>query len=392
MSTQQDTRAEQYSLTDRQHEVRDLCAELARGFVADGAARRDLDAAYPDDMFALLREHNLLALPFPPELGGQDEGILTCCLAIEELTKACYNTSYLLMMTWQPFFAMAFAGSEEQRERYLPGLARGELRFSTSATEPQAGSDMSGLKMPAERVEGGCRLTGEKMWAGNANVADYIIVWARTGDHPTRGLSAFIVPADAEGLTLGDPIDKIGGRAIPSGHLYFDGVFVPDSDRLGADGDGFRLAATTFTKLRPLVGGRALGLAEGALEHAVDYAKRREAFGQPIADFQGLRWMLADMKIQIEAARNLVYKSAAVLDAGTPTKNAAALVGAAKTFATDMAMSVTVDALQVHGATGVRRGEGFPMERYMREAKQLQILEGPNQIQRNLVAEDLLRD
>lgn len=391
MSTQQHTRAEQYGLTDRQLEIRELCAELARGSVAAGAARRDLEAAYPDDMFALLREHNLLALPFPPEFGGQNEGILTCCLAIEELTKVDYNTSYLLMMTWQPFYAMAFAGNEEQRERYLSGLARGELRFSTSATEPQAGSDMSGLRMPAERVEGGYRLTGEKMWAGNSHVADYIIVWARTGAHPTRGLSAFVVPADAEGLTLGDPIDKIGGRAIPSGQLRFDGVFVPDSDRLGAEGDGFRLAATTFTKLRPLVGGRALGLAEGALDHAIAYAKQREAFGQPIADFQGLRWMLADMKIQIEAARHLVYKSAAVLDAGTPTKDAAALIGAAKTFATDMAMSVTVDALQVHGATGCRRGEGFPMERYMREAKQLQILEGTNQIQRNLVADALLR-
>lgn len=385
------TTAEQYCLTAEQHAIRDKARSLAEGTVAAGAELRDLEAAYPEDMFELLREHNLLALPFSPELGGQNEGILTCCLAIEELTKACYNTSYLLMMTWQPFYAMAFAGNEEQRERYLPGLAQGELRFSTSATEPQAGSDMSGLKMPAERVEGGYRLTGEKMWAGNANVADYIIVWARTGEHPTRGLSAFIVPTDAEGLTLGEPIDKIGGRAIPSGHLHFHNVFVPESDLLGAEGDGFRLAATTFTKLRPLVGARALGLAEGALDHAVAYAKEREAFGQPIGDFQGLRWMLADMKIQIEAARNLVYKSAAVLDAGTPTKEAAGLVGAAKTFATDMAMSVTVDALQVHGASGVRRGEGFPMERYMREAKQLQILEGPNQIQRDLVANDLFR-
>lgn len=381
---------EQYGLTARQREVRERCGALARGPVAEGAAARDRDAAYPHDMFALLREEGLLRLPFPARYGGEDEGILTCLLAMEELTKACYNTSYLLMMTWQPFYAMAFAGTEEQQDRWLPGLASGELRFSTSATEPQAGSDMAGLRLPAERVDGGYRLTGRKMWAGNANVADFIIVWARTDEHPTRGLTAFVVPSDAEGLTLGEPIDKIGGRAIPSGQLDLDGVFVRDSHRLGEEGSGFRLAATTFTKLRPLVGGRALGLAQGALDHAVGYVKERRAFGQPLADFQGLRWMLADMKTRIEAARHMTYKSAAILDAGVPTRDAAAFVGGAKTFATDTAMQVTIDALQVHGATGCRRGDGFPMERFMREAKGLQILEGPNEVQKNLVAGDLL--
>ena len=378
----------QYALTQEQRALQDEIRVLADGPVAAGAARRDQTGEYPQDMFDLLVEKNLLALPFSVEHGGRESGILTCALAIEGLTRACYNTSYLLMMTWQPFFAISAAGTAEQRERFLPGLANGTLRFSTANTEPDAGSDMANLQTRAVPVEGGYLLSGKKVWAGNAPVSDYFVTFARTGGPGHKGLSAFVVPTDAEGVRRGAKMNKIGGRAIPSCEVEFDNVFVPVTDRLGAEGSGFKTAASTFTKLRPLVGARALGLAQGSLDHAVAYAKERRAFGQRIADFQGLQWMLADMKIGIEASRHLVYKSAAVLDGGMSARDAAPLIGMAKTFATDTAMQVTLDGMQIFGAKGY--STDYPMERFMREAKGLQIIEGTNQIQRNIIAKDLL--
>lgn len=382
------TGQEQYALTEKQLALQAQIRELADGPVAAGAAQRDKTGEYPQDMFELLAERNLLALPFGPEYGGQNAGILSAALAIEGLTRTCYNTSYLLMMTWQPYFAITAAGNEEQHARFLPGLADGTLRFSTANTEPDVGSDMANLQTRAVPVDGGYLLSGKKQWAGNAPVSDYFVTFARTGEPGHRGLSAFVVPTDAEGVHRGAAMNKIGGRAIPSCEVEFTDVFVPVSDRLGEEGEGFKTAASTFTLLRPLVGARALGLAQGALDHAVAYAKDRRAFGQPIADFQGLQWMLADMAINLEASRHLVYKSAAVLDSGMSPRDAAPLIGMAKTFATDSAMQITVDALQVFGAKGY--STDYPMERFMREAKGLQIIEGTNQIQRNIVAKNLL--
>lgn len=380
--------AEQYALSDGQRALVERVRVLADGPVAAGAAERDRSGDYPQDMFELLQQEDLLALPFAAEHGGQGSGILTCALVIEELTRACYNTSYLLMMTWQPFFAISMAGSVEQQARFLPGLAAGELRFSTANTEPEVGSDMANLQARAVRVPGGYRLTGTKVWAGNAPVSDYFVTFARTGQPGHRGLSSFVVPTTAQGVRLGAAMNKIGGRAIPSCRVDFEDVFVPDADRLGDEGRGFATAASTFTMLRPLVGARALGLGRAALDHAVAYARERRAFGQPIGDFQGLSWMLADMKIGLEASRHLVYKSAAVLDAGTSPRDAAALIAMAKTFATDSTMKITVDALQVFGANGY--STDYPLERFMREAKGLQIIEGTNQIQRNIIARDLM--
>ncbi|WP_151525048.1 acyl-CoA dehydrogenase family protein [Serinicoccus kebangsaanensis] len=379
---------EQYVLTPEQRRLVDRVRVLADGPVAAGAAERDRTGDYPQDMFELLREEGLLTLPFAEEHGGQGAGILTCALVIEELTRACYNTSYLLMMTWQPLFAIAMAGSEEQQARLLPGLASGDLRFSTANTEPDVGSDMANLQTRAERVPGGYRLSGTKVWAGNAPVSDYFVTFARTGEPGHRGLSSFVVPTTAPGVRLGDAMNKIGGRAIPSCRVDFEDVMVPETDRLGEEGRGFATAASTFTMLRPLVGARALGLGRAALDHAVAYARERRAFGRAIGDFQGLSWMLADMKIALEASRHLVYKSAAVLDAGTPPREAAPLIAMAKAFATDSTMRITVDALQVFGANGF--STDYPLERFMREAKGLQIIEGTNQIQRNIIARDLL--
>jgi alkylation response protein AidB-like acyl-CoA dehydrogenase len=378
----------QYALTEDQIGIRTATRELARTRVAAGARDRDQEQKYPEDMLQLLLAQDALGLPFPTEMGGSGEGMLTCCLVIEELTRVCYNTSYLLVMTWQPFYAISYAGTEEQKQRYLPALMRGELRFSTANTEPEAGSDMAALASRAERVPGGYRINGSKVFASNAAVADHFVTFVKTDPAAGgRGITAFIVDARAEGVHIGRKEDKIGGRAIPSCPVTFDDVFVPDEDRLGAEGEGFVIAATCFTKVRPLVGARAVGLAQGALDNAVEYAKTRKAFGRTIGENQGLQWMLADMHIQTEAARQLLYRSAAELDVGTSTRDAAALIGTAKTFATDTAMKVTVDALQVFGGYGCTTD--YPMERFMREAKGLQIVEGTNQIQRNIIAKAL---
>lgn len=381
--------ASQYSLTEDQLGIQLATRQLARGKVAPGARERDQRKTYPEDMLQLLIAQDALGLPFPAELGGSGQGMLTCCLVIEELTRVCYNTSYLLVMTWQPFYAISHAGTEEQKARFLPALLRGECKFSTANTEPEAGSDMAALKSRAEKVAGGYRLTGSKVFASNAAVADYFVTFAKTDPAAGgKGITAFIVGATAGGVHIAKPEDKIGGRAIPSCAVTFDDVFVPEENRLGEEGTGFITAATCFTKVRPLVGARAVGLAQGALDNATDYAKNRVAFGKTISEYQGLQWMLADMQIHIEAARQLLYRSASVLDAGASTKDAAPLIGMAKTFATDMAMKVTVDALQVLGGYGCTTD--YPMERFMREAKGLQIVEGTNQIQRNIIARSLL--
>jgi alkylation response protein AidB-like acyl-CoA dehydrogenase len=379
----------QYTLTEDQLSIQETTRQFARKIVAPGARERDKTGAYPSDMFKLLLDQDALGLPFAAEFGGSDEGMLTCCLVIEELTKVCYNTSYLLVMTWQPFYALSYAGTREQQERFLPRLVKGGIRFSTANTEPEAGSDMASLKSRAVRVDGGYLLTGNKVFASNAAVADYFITFAKTDPEKRgKGITAFIVDAHADGVHIGKHEDKIGGRAIPSCEVRFDDVFVPDADRLGDEGQGFVIAATTFTKVRPLVGARAVGLAQGAIDNAVEYAKTRVAFGRTIAEFQGLQWILADMQIKTEAARQLLYRSAALLDQGVSTKNAAPLIGMAKTFATDTAMSVTIDGLQVFGGYGCTTE--YPMERFMREAKGLQIVEGTNQIQRNIIAQSML--
>ncbi|MFE6758133.1 acyl-CoA dehydrogenase family protein [Streptomyces sp. NPDC057684] len=206
---------------------------------------------------ALLITQDALGLPFQPELGGSGEGMLTCCLVIEELTRVCYNTSYLLVMTWQPFYAISHAGTAEQKERFLPPLIRGEIKFSTANTEPEAGSDMAALKTRARPVPGGYRISGSKVFASNAAAADYFVTFANTDPSAGgKGITAFIVDANADGVTVDAPEDKIGGRAIPSCAVTFDDV---EENRLGAEGQGFVTAATCFTKVRPLVGARAVG-------------------------------------------------------------------------------------------------------------------------------------
>lgn len=375
-----------YDLTEDQREVRDLIRRVARERVAPRADDIDRKAEYPQDMFELLRELGIFTLPFPEAYGGRDS-LVAACLAVEELNRVCYNTGYLLIVQWTPFGAIMAAGTQAQKNRYLPGLACGETRAAFSITEPQSGSDVAGITTRAVRQGDGYRINGAKIWCTNAAVSDFIVLAAKTGE--ARGeINFFIVPSDAEGLQIGPKEDKFGARGVPSSPLFLSDVLVPEDARLGAERTGFRQVMEALALSRPIVGARAVGLAQGALDHTLAFVRERKAFGQTLTDFQGLRWMLADMQIQIEAARGLVYKAAAMTDAGVRGKELAQAAAIAKCFASDIAMKVATDAVQMFGASGI--SNDYPINRYFRDAKVVQVVEGSNQIQRNIIAKNLI--
>lgn len=377
-----------YALNEDQRQVQELVRRVARERVAPRADAIDRTAEYPQDMYDLLRELGLFTLPFPPAYGGSGS-TLSACIAIEELGRVCYNTAYLLLVQWTPFGAILAGGSEEQKKRFLPGLANGDLRAAISTTEPQSGSDVAGIRTRARKVDGGYRLSGAKIWCTNSPVSDIVLVGARTSEERSaRAINLFIVPRGAKGLEIGRKEEKMGARGVPSCPLFLDEVFVPETDRLGPEGGGFKIVMEAFNQSRPLIGARGVGLAQGAIDHSIEFIKNRHLFGQTVSDFQGVRWMIADMAMQTEAARNLVYRAAAMVDAGVTGTALAPIVAMAKCFASDTAMKVSTDAVQLFGASGI--SADYPINRYFRDAKVLQIVEGTNQIQRNIIANAVL--
>ncbi|MCD2172255.1 acyl-CoA dehydrogenase family protein [Rhizobium sp. C4] len=375
-------------LNEDQLQIQDLVRRVAREKVAARAQEIDLTAEYPHDMFELVKELGLFTLPFPPEYGGTGS-MLSACVAVEELGRVCYNTAYLLVVQWVPIGAILAGGSPEQKQKYLPGLASGDLRGALSLTEPQSGSDVAGIKTRARRDGNGFRLNGSKIWCTNAGMADFVLVAAKTGEDDERGkINLFIVDKGTPGFVVGRKEDKIGARGVPSHSLFFDNAYVPAENMLGDEQTGFRVAMAALNDSRPIIGARGVGLAQGALDHAIEFIKSRRAFGQAVSDFQGVRWMVADMAIQIEASRRLVYQAAAAVDAGIKGKELAQLAAIAKCHATDTAMSVATDAVQLFGAAGI--SNEYPINRYFRDAKVLQIIEGTNQIQRNIISRNLL--
>ena len=373
-----------YEINDDQRQIQELLRRVARERVAKRADEIDRTAQYPHDMYELLKELGLFTLPFPIKYGGTNS-MLSACIAIEELARVCYNTAYLLLVQWVPFGAILHGGTEEQKQRLLPGLASGDLRGAFSTTEAQSGSDVSGIRTRAIKVEGGFKINGAKIWCTNSELADFVLVAAKYEQLGRDGISLFIVGKGTKGFTVGKKEDKIGARGIPSCSLFLDDVFVSDDDLVGG---GFKAVMEAFNASRPVIGARGVGLAQGAIDHASNFIKNRQAFGQTVSEFQGVRWMMADMAIQTEAARHLVYRAASLVDQGAPSEVLAPVAAMAKCFATDTAMKVATDAVQLFGAAGV--SAEYPINRYFRDAKVLQIIEGTNQIQRNIVANSLL--
>ena len=376
-------------LTEEQLLLREAVRVLADARVAPRAAAIDRDGVFPQDIRALLAEHDVFAIPFAEQYGGLGADLLTLILAIEQLSRACATTGRILAVQALGAIPIQVAGTPEQQERWLPGLASGERLIAFGLTEPDAGSDPSGIRTKAVRDGDEYVIDGGKRFISHASVADYVVVFAVTNpdaEKPSRRLSAILVETDRPGFKVTRIEHKMGLRGSPTAELVFDGVRVPVGNRLGAEGQGFAIAMQTFERSRPGIAAQAVGIAQGALEAAAAYANGRKQFGKPIAELQMVQAMLADMDASTEAARHLLYTACEEIEAGNT--DAARWAAIAKLVAGDTAMRVTTDAVQVFGGYGYI--DEYPVERMMRDAKITQLYEGTQQIQRLIVARSLL--
>jgi alkylation response protein AidB-like acyl-CoA dehydrogenase len=377
-----------YRLTEEHEMLRDAVRVLADERVSPRAAEVDRTGEFPEDLRRLLADHDILALPFPEAHGGLGGELLSVCLAVEELSRACATTGLILAVQELGSLPITLAGTPEQQERWFPPLASGEQLIAFALTEAEAGSDVAALRTTARRDGDAYVLDGAKRFISHGSVADLIVVFAMTDpDAPRhRRMSAFVVEVPTDGFSADRLEHKMGLRGSPTAELAFSGVRVPAANRLGEEGDGFDIAMRTLDRSRPGIAAQAVGLAQGALEVATAYARERKQFGQRIGDFQMIGAMLADMDAQTEAARQLLYKACVEIDAGGP--DASRWSALCKLVAGDTAMRVTTDAVQVLGGYGYI--DEFPVERMMRDAKITQLYEGTQQIQRLVIARALL--
>ena len=378
---------EPFYLTDEQRMIRDLARKIARERVAPNAARYDEAEEYPEASIRALIEAGLYGIWVPEAYGGSAMGALALALACEEIAAACASTGTQYLDQALGGIPIMLAGTEEQKKRFLPALATGEQLCAYSLSEPAAGSDAAGLRTTAVRRGDHYVLNGSKQWCTNGDHAGVLTVFA-TVDRAKRakGITAFLIEPDMPGFAVGKKERKMGIRGSPTVALHFTDCRVPVEQRLGEEGEGFTIAMATLDVTRPATGSMAVGIAQAALDAAVGYAKERKQFGQRIGDFQGIQFMLADMAIQVHAARLMVQHAARQVDGGIRGNSYEASM--AKCWAGDAAMKVATDAVQVFGGYGYTRE--FPVERFMRDAKIMQIYEGTNQIQRLIIARELL--
>ncbi|MEU9355527.1 acyl-CoA dehydrogenase family protein [Streptomyces griseoloalbus] len=368
-------------------EARDLISlvrDIAQREIAPRAAEEEDAGRFPREVFTLLSESGLLGLPYDSEYGGGDQPYEVYLQVLEELAMARLTVGLGVSVHTLASYALAAYGAKEQQAEHLPAMLGGGLLGAYCLSEPSSGSDAASLRTKAVRDGDHWVITGTKAWITHGGIADFYTVMARTGEEGPRGITAFLVPGDAGGLGAAVPEKKMGMKGSPTAQIHLDGVRVSDARRIGEEGQGFAIALSALDGGRLGIAACAIGLAQAALDEALGYATERRQFGKPIADFQGLRFMLADMATQIEAGRALYLAAARLRDAGRPFAQQAAM---AKLHCTDTAMRVTTDAVQILGGYGYTAD--FPAERYMREAKVLQIVEGTNQIQRMVIARHL---
>ncbi|MEB8343942.1 acyl-CoA dehydrogenase family protein [Streptomyces endophyticus] len=370
--------------TDEAQDLMRLVRDIAQREIAPRAAEDEEAGRFPREAFRLLSESGLLGLPYDAEFGGGEQPYEVYLQVLEELAAARLTVGLGVSVHSLSCHALANFGTKQQRTEHLPDMLGGGLLGAYCLSEPSSGSDAASLRTKAIRDGDAWVLTGTKAWITHGGVADFYTVLARTGGEGAHGITAFLVPGDAAGLSAAVPEKKMGMKGSPTAQIHLDGVRVSDARRLGDEGQGFQIALSALDSGRLGIAACAVGVAQAALDAAVEYAKGRAQFGRPIADFQGLRFMLADMATQIEAGRALYLSAARLRDAGRPFSKQAAM---AKLLCTDAAMKVTTDAVQVLGGYGYTAD--FPVERLMREAKVLQIVEGTNQIQRMVIARHL---
>jgi alkylation response protein AidB-like acyl-CoA dehydrogenase len=377
-----------FSLTADQEQFRSALRQLCEQRISPYAAAVDRDAAYPWDGFKACLEMELPSLGVPAEYGGSGADNLTQAIMVEELARVCASTSLCILISKLGMTPVINWASDELKRKYLPRIASGEAQASYCLSEADAGSDVAAMRCRAVRDGDHYVLNGTKYWITNAGISDTYTVFAKTDPAAGhRGVSCFLVEADW-GVRVAKLEEKLGVRGSPTGEVVFEDVRVPAENLVGREGQGFMIAMHTLDRTRPAIGAQAVGIAQGAIDYAAGYMRQRKAFGQAIAEFQGLRFMIADMAMRTEAARSLLYRACSLIDAGDPDGDLSSIGAMAKCFASDVAMSVTTDAVQLLGGYGFTKD--FPVERFMRDAKITQIYEGTNQIQRVVIAKRLL--
>ncbi|OIV38638.1 acyl-CoA dehydrogenase [Mangrovactinospora gilvigrisea] len=368
--------------------LRESVRALAEAKIAPSAAAVDEEARFPQEARDALEANDLHAVHVPEEFGGAGGDALAAVIVIEEVARVCASSSLIPAVNKLGSLPVMLSGSKELKEKYLRPLAEARAMFSYCLSEPDAGSDAAGMKTKAVRDGDHYVLNGVKRWITNAGVSDYYTVMAVTDPSKrSRGISAFVVEKDDEGVSFGAPEKKLGIKGSPTREVYLDNVRIPADRMIGEEGTGFATAMRTLDHTRITIAAQALGIAQGALDYAVGYVKEREQFGRPIADFQGVQFMLADMAMKVETARQMTYAAAGRSE--REEKDLTFFGAAAKCFASDAAMEVTTDAVQLLGGYGYTRD--YPLERMMRDAKITQIYEGTNQIQRVVMAKQLLK-
>jgi alkylation response protein AidB-like acyl-CoA dehydrogenase len=377
-----------YRLSDEHEALREAVRTLAEKEIAPYAAEVDEQGRYPVEAQQALEKAGFSAVIIPEEYGGQGADELSGCIVIEEVARVCASSSLIPAVNGLGMTPILLSASHELKQQVLPSIASGEAMISYALSEREAGSDAAAMKTRARREGDTWVLNGTKCWITNAGVSTWYTVMAVTDpEKGARGISAFVVHKDDPGFEVGPKERKLGINGSPTREIYFQDCTIPADRIIGAEGTGFKTALATLDHTRPTIGAQAVGIAQGALDIAIGYVKERKQFGRRIAEFQGLQFMIADMAMKVEAARQLVYVAASRAERGE--KNLGFISSAAKCLASDTAMSVTVDAVQLLGGAGYTKD--FPVERMMRDAKITQIYEGTNQVQRMVMARALLR-
>jgi alkylation response protein AidB-like acyl-CoA dehydrogenase len=390
----QDRDFDLYAVREEHELLRESLRALVETKIAPYAAAVDQEARYPQEAHDALHAADMHAIHIPEEYGGAGADALATCIVIEEVARACVSSSLIPAVNKLGTMPLILAGSEELKQKYLRPVAEGRATFSYALSEPEAGSDAGGMTTRAQYVPGkggdgdGWRLNGVKRWITNAGVSEYYTVMAVTEPGiGTKGISAFVVEKSDAGFTFGAPEKKLGIKGSPTRELYFDDVWIPADRIIGEPGTGFGTAMRTLDHTRVTIAAQAVGVSQGALDYAADYVKQRRQFGKPIAELQGVQFMLADMGMKLAAARQLTYTAAAKSERNDP--DLTFYGAAAKCFASDAAMEITTDAVQLLGGYGYT--QDYPLERMMRDAKITQIYEGTNQVQRVVMARQLLK-
>jgi butyryl-CoA dehydrogenase len=378
-----------YFLTEEQQMIRDLAMQIAEEKIIPVRAELDETGEFPWEVIKALAQSDMFGLFVPEEYGGLGKGCLELCICVEELSRACVGVATSFAANALGSFPLLLFGSEEQKKKYLPEVAAGKRLCAFGLTEANAGSDAGSIQTSARLDGNEYVINGTKQWITNGSIADnYTVIAITDRSKGARGASAFLVEKGTPGFTFGKKENKMGIRASVTTELIFDECRVPKENLIGREGMGFIVAMKTLDASRTGVGAQGLGVAQGAFDEAVKFARQREQFGHPIISFQAIQHMLADMAIEIEAARALIYSVARFIDSGA--KDVSKESAMAKTFATDLGMKVTTNALQVMGGSGYMKE--YPVEKMMRDAKILQIYEGTNQIQRNVIGQAIIRD